>query len=243
MTYTLDHIIIAVPDLDQAMDDFRTHGFTVNYGGRHASNTTHNALIVFADSTYLELMALTGDEPVAGMADYSPYVRKGSGVVGYALRADDLDATVTALRGRNVAMNDPVHGVRQTATGDSIEWRMANLTERDTPFFITDVTPLTMRVPDAPDRITHANGTQGIAALTLPVPDIDPTRVDDHIKLYGTEPASHTADHLTINAAGWRLTLDATLENHTAITLATDKAAREIDLQADYALILTLTTA
>ncbi len=49
--FQLDHIIVSVGDLDAAMQDYRALGFTVIYGGRHASGSTHNGLIVFQDGT------------------------------------------------------------------------------------------------------------------------------------------------------------------------------------------------
>ena len=56
----LDHVVISVSNLEEAMEDYRRLGFNVLPGGEHASGTTHNALVVLADGTYLELMALTG---------------------------------------------------------------------------------------------------------------------------------------------------------------------------------------
>ena len=59
----LDHIVIAVADLDTAIADFRSLGFTVQPGGRHPGRTSHNALIVFADGAYFELIAWTAPAP------------------------------------------------------------------------------------------------------------------------------------------------------------------------------------
>lgn len=61
MSLCLDHAIVAVHDLEQAIHDHRSLGFTVIPGGVHANRATHNALIAFANGTYLELLAATGD--------------------------------------------------------------------------------------------------------------------------------------------------------------------------------------
>ena len=45
----LDHIVIAVNDLDTAITDYRALGFQVLVGGQHPGRTSHNALVVFAD--------------------------------------------------------------------------------------------------------------------------------------------------------------------------------------------------
>lgn len=60
MPFQIDHVVIAVSDLARAVADYRALGFTVLEGGVHASDATHNALIGFADGTYLELLASTG---------------------------------------------------------------------------------------------------------------------------------------------------------------------------------------
>jgi hypothetical protein len=52
-----DHAVIAVPDLDDASRRFTDAGFTVVRGGRHDVIPTVNALIVFEDGGYLELLA------------------------------------------------------------------------------------------------------------------------------------------------------------------------------------------
>src|SRR5918998_5896519 len=53
----LDHFVIVVADLDRAIEDYAALGFTVTPGGVHADGRTHNALVPFADGTYLELIA------------------------------------------------------------------------------------------------------------------------------------------------------------------------------------------
>ena len=52
----LDHVVLFVDDLDDAVDIFSSHGFTVTPGG--INGPTHNALIAFENETYIELIAL-----------------------------------------------------------------------------------------------------------------------------------------------------------------------------------------
>ena len=63
MALPLDHIVIAVHDLDAAVADYRALGFQVAIGGRHPGRTSHNALVVFADGAYLEIIAWTARRP------------------------------------------------------------------------------------------------------------------------------------------------------------------------------------
>ena len=52
----LYHAVVAVEDLVAAITDRRALGFTVVRGGIHANRATHNALMIFLDGTYLELL-------------------------------------------------------------------------------------------------------------------------------------------------------------------------------------------
>ncbi len=169
-----DHAIIRVDDLDSAMADYRTLGFTVFYGGRHASGGTHNALIVLPDGTYLELLAPTGDAPAdSGAVDYRGLFQRGEGLAGYALRSADLKAAVAAMRAKGVMIADPTPGGRARPDGEQLRWQTALIEGTASPFFIQDETPRVLRVPDDPDKIHHVNGVKGVAGITLAVESLD----------------------------------------------------------------------
>ena len=53
----LDHVTIAVPDLQQGIAQYTTLGFNVHAAGIHPGRGTHNA-IAFNGSDYLELLAI-----------------------------------------------------------------------------------------------------------------------------------------------------------------------------------------
>jgi hypothetical protein len=163
--FKLDHVIIAVDDLDTAVADYRALGFTTIYGGRHANTATHNALICFQDGSYLELLAPTGEPPLPGMADFSPLLANGEGLAGYALLSHDLIADAEALRARGAQVGDVADGRRKRTDGIALQWRTANIDGGKSPFLIEDVTPRNLRVPDDLNTITHPNGVTGIARL------------------------------------------------------------------------------
>lgn len=52
----LDHIVLFVDDLEDAVNVLSSCGFTVTPGG--INGPTHNALIAFENETYIELIAL-----------------------------------------------------------------------------------------------------------------------------------------------------------------------------------------
>jgi hypothetical protein len=215
MSFFLDHIIIAVRDLERAMQHYREHDFTVNYGGEHASGTTHNALIVFKDGTYFELMALTGKESASeDAADYSNLIRGKTGIVGYAVASRDLQQDLNDMRQRGVDLPEPQYGSRLRADGVKLEWITAMDPHHISPFFIEDRTPREHRIPREETPMTHANGVQGIGGLLFNSPaawqmatyyekllgiDADPADKNailflEHIPLYiRTVPARDTA--------------------------------------------------
>ena len=66
MTLHFDHAIILVKDLYKGIDHYKAVGFNPFFGGVHAGGKTHNALIVLADGSYLELLAPTTPELLFG---------------------------------------------------------------------------------------------------------------------------------------------------------------------------------
>jgi catechol 2,3-dioxygenase-like lactoylglutathione lyase family enzyme len=178
MPFTLDHLVIAVHDLDTAIQNYRTLGFTVLYGGQHASGSTHNALICFADGTYLELLAPTGQPAAPGTTDYTPLLGTDEGLIGFCLASDALPAAITAMRGRGVQIGDAQAGGRARADGVALRWQTAMSSVRDAPadallpFFIMDETARSLRVPDDAATTTHSNGTLGTLHLFLIAHDV-----------------------------------------------------------------------
>src|SRR3712207_8062190 len=62
MRLALDHVILAVPDLDQAADRLeRVLGLRATRGGRHPDLGTENALVPMGGA-YLELVAVTDEQ-------------------------------------------------------------------------------------------------------------------------------------------------------------------------------------
>lgn len=172
MPFQLDHVVIAVSDLARAVADYRALGFTVLEGGIHANGATHNALIGFADGTYLELLAATGEAARPEALDFSPMLQHGEGLCGWALRADDLSGLVATLRARAISISPPIAGARQKPDGSQLAWRLALVEGGFLPFFIQDVTPRALRIPADPALTTHPNGVRGISGVELVTPDL-----------------------------------------------------------------------
>lgn len=164
----LDHVVIAVADLERAMADYCAAGFTVMAGGAHPGRGTHNALIVFQDGTYLELIAY---EAPSDERWWQVFARHGEGLVDYALLPAQVEASVRAARARGLeGITDPTHGARQRQDGVQVAWQAVRQASHDLPFYCADVTPRALRVPEGEVR-QHANGALGIAEVRVACQD------------------------------------------------------------------------
>jgi catechol 2,3-dioxygenase-like lactoylglutathione lyase family enzyme len=134
----LDHVVYAVPDLDEAAARFREEfGLDSTEGGRHERWGTANRIVPLGDQ-YLELIAAL-DEPMAAETAFGSGVLEraagGGGWFTIATVADDLDAVASRL-GLEVGS-----GSRTRPDGQTVHWRMAGLDdprrEPWMPFFLT----------------------------------------------------------------------------------------------------------
>ena len=165
----IDHIVILVSDLAAASADYASLGFTVLPGGEHTGGATHNALVIFADDTYLELIAFKRPEPGHRWWRHSA---SGEGLVDYALLPSAAEADIAAARARGVAYAGPADGGRLRPDGQQVAWQLGMPPTADLPFLCGDVTPRELRVPGGAVR-QHANGAIGIAGLTIAVEDLE----------------------------------------------------------------------
>ena len=122
MRLALDHVILAVPDLDEAADALeRVLGLRATRGGRHPSLGTENSLVPLGGA-YLELVAVADEEAAAASAfGRSALAARTDGprFTGWVARTDDLDDAADG--GQIVALS------RETPDGGRITWRMAAL--------------------------------------------------------------------------------------------------------------------
>ena len=177
MRLSLDHLVILVPDLERAMQAYGAMGFTVQPGGTHSEGSTHNALIGFADGSYIELIAFLKADP--GHRWYRHQEVGQTGLIDYALVPDDIRLTLDATRAQTKVFNTgpyegPFKGGRERPDGERLAWEIALPPGGDLPFLCADVTPRALRVREGDVR-AHANGVQGIASITVLVADLAAT--------------------------------------------------------------------
>ncbi|HEY8823770.1 MAG TPA: VOC family protein [Candidatus Limnocylindria bacterium] len=170
MLRQLDHVVLVARDLSAAMADHRRRGFTVTPGGEHSDGATHNALITFADGSYLEIVAFR-DLDRALTHRWWKIAADGGGLADFALLSDDLAADSAALA--ELVKTPPKDGGRIRPDGVELKWRTAVL-KAPLPFVIEDLTARELRVPGGA-ATEHANGATGIAAVTIGAVDVADT--------------------------------------------------------------------
>ena len=136
MLVGLDHLIVAVTDLDAAAVQLASSlGLEVGGGGRHPGLGTRNRLCWWGDS-YLELVAIEDAGMAAGNwfgaavaaalapatlpGDPAGLAYAGGAPVGLALASDDLAADAAVTRSAEIT-----DGQRTRPDGRVVRWRMA----------------------------------------------------------------------------------------------------------------------
>jgi Glyoxalase-like domain len=167
MFTSLDHVAIVVNELESAIASYTRAGFTVVRGGKHPIGT-HNALIAFADGSYLELIAFL--KPGTGHP-WQLALEKGSGIVDFCMATDDLVADVESMRRAGARFGKPYPLTRDRPDGYHLSWVLATPEppfNGQMPFLIKDETPRDERVPR---EQSHRNGASGIRTLAIAVDD------------------------------------------------------------------------
>jgi catechol 2,3-dioxygenase-like lactoylglutathione lyase family enzyme len=195
----LDHLVIAVHDLDQAMRSYRAQGYNVVVGGKHPGRLSHNALVVFADGSYFELITWSADAP--NEAWWHLLQRQGEGLIDFALLPHSTAEVIQAARLRGLHIEGPIDGGRRRPDGRELVWTTGRQLTRDLPFLCGDVTPREWRVPEGELRL-HPNGATGVGRVVIQVNDLAAS-VQRYRQLLGPDVASKVgSDHAEFSLDG-----------------------------------------
>ncbi len=181
MLTRIDHVMIAVPSLEQGIDAYTRIGFNIYPGGAHPGRGTHNA-IAFHGEDYLELIGVSDrDEYLAARAagggagpSLLEFLSRGGGCRYVVVQSDDLAADVATMRQRGVDISDPAPGSRRTSAGQDLRWKIAALGQRNPlpVLFIQHVTPLGERRLQVPRVGQHPNGVHRTERVYIVVSDV-----------------------------------------------------------------------
>ena len=105
MIKTLDHLIVAVGDLDKAEKNYSTvFGADPVWRGEHAEYGTENSLFNF-NNTYFELLAAKGDGLGAMLVNHA-LQETGEGLIGIVFGTDNLKETHQTLSEKGFLLGD-----------------------------------------------------------------------------------------------------------------------------------------
>ena len=104
----IDHVVIAVRDLDRARAVFERLGFTLTPRGVHTLGSQNHCVMFERD--YFELLAPPPAHPA--MQYYNDFLAKGDGLAAIALATDDANAAYAALRANGVEAEAPLDFAR-----------------------------------------------------------------------------------------------------------------------------------
>jgi Glyoxalase-like domain len=130
MVTGIDHLVIAVPDLDAAAHELEQRvGLSISGGGRHEGSGTANRIAFLADGSYLELIAVDDRDAAAaspvGAAAIRQLDRRGPGLATFALAEDHLQDTTANLVANGSSLGDVRPGSRRRPDGELVEWSSA----------------------------------------------------------------------------------------------------------------------
>ena len=123
----IDHLVIAVPDLDIAAQELEQGiGLAVTGGGSHPDAGTANRIAFLADGSYLELITVEDAEAAktrpVGAAVLRVIEERGSGLAAYALLNDHLETTVAELQANGSSLGTVQPGSRLRQDGERVQW-------------------------------------------------------------------------------------------------------------------------
>jgi len=183
-----DHTVVFVEDLKTAINQFSTLGFTVTLGGAHKH--TENALIIFQDKTYIELIALKENwlKPALKFATHFGvlnriannrkdmswrlyrWIAPKPGPVDWCIRVEDVDDALELMMAQNIECIPAEPFQRERPDGKTAKWKLGTPKNLDLPFLLSDTTAVEIRVP-LNNTTTHPNGVHGLHRVIVSVSD------------------------------------------------------------------------
>lgn len=184
---SIDHIVHTVPDLDAAAADLEALGFTLTPRAQHPWGTA-NRLAQFRGRNFIELLEVDRPELIfdhqceASPPEFSfgrfnqDYLRDSLGMSMLVLQGSDSRADVARFKSEGLNTYVPFDFERKATLPDGSEvdvaFSLAFATHADMPrcaFFTCH-----NKFPQnfwKPDFMEHANGAEGMTAVTLAAPD------------------------------------------------------------------------
>jgi catechol 2,3-dioxygenase-like lactoylglutathione lyase family enzyme len=195
MITRFDHAVIAVSDLERAIEVYRSLGFDVFPGGRHEHRGTHNALIRFGGADYIELLGVYDPDKAVHSGlngrTLAEFVRdRDGGLVGHCYATGDIEAEAARMREASLEMVGPFEMRRERPDGRALTWRLLVPVDvpwrRRWPFFIQWNDPDEERL-SVEGVGAHPNGARTVTGVAVAVRDLEDA-VSLYSALFDAEP-------------------------------------------------------
>jgi catechol 2,3-dioxygenase-like lactoylglutathione lyase family enzyme len=211
MTRRIDHLVVAVHDLDKAADFYRRLGFQVGARNRHSWGTENR--IVQLPGTFIELITVGegAQIPPHGPGSFSfgafvrDYLQHREGIAMLVLDSRDAKADAALFAQRGIGSFEPFHfersGRRPDGSETKVAFSLAFAAEKSAPragFFVCQ-----QHFPENfwnPEFQRHDNMALAVGAVVLAAPE--PECYRPFLTAFtGVEPSSPDSDDLSFALA------------------------------------------
>ena len=122
----IDHIVYAVPNLEEAMQQFeQLTGIAPIFGGYHTTQGTKNALVNLGNSCYLELLAIDKDNTAITPPRWMGIdLTTTAQVTRWSLKTTDSNRDSKIVKEYDTSMGKIQGGQRKMTNGELLVWDM-----------------------------------------------------------------------------------------------------------------------
>jgi hypothetical protein len=195
----LDHTLVGVRDLEAARAAWERLGFTLTPRGRHIGWGTGNYCIML-EQGYIELLGIL--DPTQFTNDLDKFLAEREGLLGFAFRSRDSDATAKWLAAEGLTPNGPKDLKRalELKEGEVLPaFRLLFLPPQQMPgvraFFCQHLTPDLIRRGPWLVHAIRAVSLKAVIAVVERPGDLAPA----YARLFGTSAISGEGDSLRVD--------------------------------------------
>lgn len=175
--YKLSHLQIKVNSIEQAIEDFKELGFTVERGGKKS----RNAFVWFESGPFIELLEMHRSDAIFGVlfgliygkamnARWQKWCAKGEGMIDFAIEPSDakrLDInnfSVVREEAKKLKLKPGkiITWSRKNIRGNKVYFSYMPILPKELPFLVSGY-----NIPQRPKSVIHKNGAYKINHLVV----------------------------------------------------------------------------
>jgi len=241
----LEHIIIRVDDLTQAIKDYESMGFTVTYGGVHGGGFSHNALIHFKDGSFLELIAFRKTTLINLMLDvglldlfykdtnqhlkyrFVETVGYPEGFIDSALITNRISQVTQQANQQGLLTTPAMPMTRIKPNGELIVWDIMAPLYEGLPFVRSPYVPAQI-IADV--QTQHINGVTGLNSIHYGVKNLNQAS-EKYGQLLGGVTFTHSPDKTSSQFKLGQVAINLVQVNEHSTPVALPKNIRDVPLK------------